>query len=696
MTTDKDALLDEVIERMEKCIDVEGENRKLALEDLRFLSGDQWPEMVKRQRTVENRPCLTINKLPVFIRQVTNDQLQNSPAIKVHPVDDGADVETAEVIQGLIRHIEYASDADTCYDTAVTSSARIGIGYFRLVTDYCAPDTFDQEIKFKRIRNPFTVYFDPSSVELDGSDARFAILSEEIPKDEFKRQYPKAEAASIDTAGIGDSRKHWISKDSVRVAEYYRIEETPAKLVMLSNGESGYKDDLIELPDGVEIVKERDTVRRQVRWYKVTATDVLEEADIPCDWIPVFPVYGEELDIDGKVTRRGMIRDAKDPAQMYNFWMTSATEEIALRPKVPYIGAEGQFEGHETQWRQANVRSFPYLEYKPKTAGGQLAPPPSRQPMSDVPVGVLQMAMHANDNIKATTGIFDASLGARGNETSGKAIIARQREGDTSNFHFVDNLQKAIRHAGRCILSMIPKIYDTERVVRILGEDETVSHTTINKQLEQPEPTKDGKAIRTVLNDLTVGKYDVTISTGPSYSTKRQEAADAMIQFGQSWPKLMDIAGDKVVKAMDWPGADDIAERIAKTLPPGLKDKEDGEESDAIDTPMGPVPKDQIGNVVAQMHEAIQQMQQALQEAQTGIEKERLKAESAEKIAQINAEAKLDAEELKGWIQLMVQQMQPPPQLTAAVAEDMGETEQTQNPPSAGFSLPEGGEGMQQ
>lgn len=662
-----DDLLAEVRKRLQICIDAESENRAAALDDLEFVAGDHWPEAVKRQRTIDQRPCLTINKLPTFLHQVTNDQRQNRPSIKVHPVDSGADVETAEVIQGLIRHIEYNSNADVAYDTAVNSAAAIGFGYFRLVTDYESADSFDQEIRFKRIRNAFTVYGDPAAQEPDGSDSQFWIISTEMPKKEFEREYPNASASSWMQTGVGDIRQHWISDDMIRVAEYYCYKSEPATLIKLSNGETGWKEDLIELPEGITIVQERESTRKKICWYKVTAVDVLEEAEIPCDWIPVFPVYGDELDIEGKVIRSGLVRHAKDPSQMYDFWMTSATEEIALRPKTPYIMAEGQEEGHEGEWSQANNRSFPYLTYKPTTVSGQLAPPPQRQPMADVPAGMLQMAMHASDNIKATTGIFDASLGAKGNETSGRAIVARQREGDVANFHFTDNLTRTIRQVGRCILSMIPRIYDAERVVRILGEDESVSSAVINQPMQQPKQDPKTGAIKTVLNDLTVGKYDVTVTAGPSYSTLRQEAADAMIQFGQSWPKLMDLAGDKVVKAMDWPGAEEIAERIKRAIPPQIVGDEDGEQSAQIPP--------ELQAHLQQMQQYIQQLEQGMQEAQSGVEKVRIQTESQERIAAMNNEAKLDAEEVKGWIQMLIAQMTPPPALTADVARDMSEND---------------------
>ena len=609
--TDDDAIISECMDRMRISMAADSENRTNGLDDLAFLKGDQWDERIKQQRALDGRPCLTINKLPTFLHQVTNSQRQNVPSIKVHPTHQKM-MKLAEVVQGAIRHIEYKSNADVAKDTAVNSTAAIGFGYFRLVTQYCDDSGFDQEIVFKRIRNPFTVYWDPASVEIDGSDQQWNIISVRMPRSEFKVEYPDADPCNFGVVrGLGDRYADWITAEEVRVAEYYRIFREKATAVLLSNGESGWKDKLIELPPGVTIVKERQSTRNIVQWFKLSATQVLERAEIPCKWIPVFPVWGDEIDLDGRVYRRGLIRDAKDPARMYNYWMTSATEEVGLRPKAPYIGAEGQFEGHETKWAQANVRSFPYLEYKPKSLAGQLAPPPQRQQMADVPTGVLSMAMHASDDIKATTGIFDASLGARSNETSGVAISRRDRQGETANYHYTDNLNTTLRHVGRCILDMWPKVYDGTRTLQIMGADGKVSSVEVNKpQVEQDET---GQAVETLMNDMSmVADFGVTISVGPSYDTLRQEAVDGMIQTAQSWPKLMDIAGDKVVRSMDWPMAEEIADRIEKTIPPELRSDEDGggEQNDTVDTPFGPGPKEQLPAMLGQLKQQLDGMQQ--------------------------------------------------------------------------------------
>ena len=623
-TQSKDDILAEMRTFMQDCINAESNNRREALDDLYFLTGRHWPDDMQRDRQIERRPALTINTLPTFLHQVTNDQRLNRPSIKTHPVDSNSDIETSEVVQGIIRHIEYASNADVAEDRAVNSAAACGIGYFRILTDYESEMSFDQVIKFDSIPNPFTVYFDPLSKEPDGSDAMKVAISKDVPRKDFEREHPNASAASTTATypkGTGDNGIIWLTQDTVRLVEYYRVELTPTKLCMYSDGTIAFKDaDASQPPVGIYVVKERDSVRRRVMWRKCTATDILEETEIPCRWIPVFPVYGDEVNVDGRWYRSGVVRWAKDPSRMYDYCMSMAIEEVALRPKAPYIGAVGQFENLEQKWEQANRRSYSYLEYNPVTVdvnGTQvLAPPPQRQMMADVPVGMITMATHARDNIKATTGLFDSSIGARGTATSGVQERAQQQQGDVANYHYSDNLKRTKRHAGRCIVDMIPKVYDAPRIVRILGEDEKMDFAAINQQV--PGQGSQGEAIMRVLNDVTVGTYDITIASGPSYSTMRQEAADAMAATAGAWPKLMDVAGDIVVQANDWPGAERIAERIRRTMPPQLtQDEKDGPPP----LPMEVVQQLKQADQLIQMGQArVAELEQQLKDKQADLE----------------------------------------------------------------------------
>jgi hypothetical protein len=643
-----DELLAEARDRYRMCQDADTENRAEALDDLMFLKGgnNQWNADAVAQRTVDGRPIITVNTLPTYLHQVTNDQRMNSPSIKVHPVGDKADIETAKVRQGVIRHIEYDSNADVAYDTSVNSSAAIGFGFFRVVTDWESETSFNQKIVIERIRNALSVKIDPLSIMADGSDMQWCFLECPYSRSEFKRQWPDASASDDTFFSNTDAYVGWLSDQTVLVCDYYRIEKTPATAVLLSNGEEGFKEDLIELPPGVSIVKERKSERSKVMLYQITGCDVLAKTEIKCKWIPVFPVYGDEIDIEGKVTRSGIIRHAKGPAQSYNVMMSAATEEIASRTKAPYIGAEGQFEGHEAEWEQANVRSFPYLEYKATTVDGKLAPPPQRQPMADIPTGYLALAMHSRDNVKATTGLFDSSLGAKGTATSGIQEREQQQQGDMANFHYTDGLLRTLRHAGRCINCMITAYYDTERVAKIMREDGTVEHATINQPSMQQVQGPSGEmiAIQTVLNDMTCGEFEVTVSSGPSYSTLRQEAAEGMADNMAKNPQLWGVIGDLYVKNQDWPGADEMADRIKKTIPPEIKGVEEGEEPPPpmVQTPQGPVPVQQAAQMIVQMMEQLEQADGALKKA--GADKQQ-----AEILKQQNAQAEnaLEAERVK-------------------------------------------------
>jgi hypothetical protein len=611
-----DKIIENCRDLIKQVVDIDGDNRLAAVDDLEFLSGDQWPDDIARAREIDMRPCITVNTLPTYLRQVTNDQRQNKGGIKVHPVDEDADVETAEVIQGLIRHIEYDSNADVAYDTAVNSAASNGFGWFRLVTEYSDETSFNQDIKFRRIRNPLTVY--PGYHEQpDASDMKECAISIKMPRKEFERQYPNADMAGFDTlGGVGDW-SDWVDDDFVRVAEYYRIEEEEATAVQLSNGETGWEDKLVELPPGVTVVKKRKGTRCKVMWSKLTAVEELESAEIKSKWIPVFPVYGDEIDIEGRVTRSGLIRHAKDPVRMNNYWLTKATEEVALRGLAPYIGAEGQFEGYEDDWAQANNRAFAFMTYKPVTIDGTLAPAPQRQQMADVPTGTLAMAMHSAENIQKTIGIFNAGLGAQSNEKSGRAILARQREGDVGTFHYTDNLNISRKHAGRCIISMLPHYYDTERAVRILGEDGSVSNATINEVNPTGKKSKDGK-VRDVLNNVCAGAYDVTVTTGPTYTTARTEAAEYLTQVAQGAkdPATSSVVTFLAIKNSDIPGAEKATKMLEKlpTIAPLLEHEgEDGEEM--IQTPKGPIPVSQAGQAIAGMDHALTQAEEAINRA---------------------------------------------------------------------------------
>jgi hypothetical protein len=630
-TSLEDKILKEAHARLALAEEAEDENRKLALDDLKFRAGEQWPENVVNERERDGRPCLVINRIPQFIQQVTNDQRQNRPSIKVHPVDDHGDVETGKTIQGLIRHIEYNSNADVAYDTAFDSAATGGFGFFRIVTDYVSPTSFEQEILIKRVRNPFSVFLDPYSQEPDGSDAAWALIIEDLSEDEYKARYPKSELASPDRwSAVGNHAPGWVKEGSARVAEYFYKETEDKEIVLLSDGQVVLAEALARgLPPGVEVVRKRIASIPVIKWCKLNGCEILEQTDWPGSYIPIVPVYGTEYYIDGKRVLEGIVRNAKDSQRMYNYWASAETEAIALAPRSPFIAAEGQLEGHEGEWETANRRNHSVLTYKPTDVNGNPIGPPQRQVFEPAVQAITNARMIAADDLKATTGIYDAALGAKSNESSGVAIQRRNIQAQTSNFHFVDNLTRSLRHAGRILVDLIPKIYDTGRAARIIGDDGEQKVVRLNEVFDE-----NGKQ---VLYRMDAGKYDVTVDVGPSFASKRQEAVAAMMEMTRAAPQLMQVAGDLLFKAMDTPYAAEIADRMKKTLPPGLADDQKGKE---------PLPPE-VQAQMQQMSQMVEQLTGKLNELQSEREQKLIELESKERIEMKKLEVQLEIERAK-------------------------------------------------
>jgi len=598
--TMNDPRIDDAIKFWQLVNDSDSTNRSEALQDIRFAAGDQWPVEIQNSRNLEARPCLTINKIDAYVRQVTNQQRMQRPRIKVHPVNNLADYKIAQVLEGITRHIEVNSNADTAYDTAFDYAVRMGWGYWRINTKYVSEDSFDQEIYIDAIDNPFTVYFDPNSVRPDGSDAERCLVTTLLSKTIFKEMYPDADdGANFTHRSTGDNAASWVTKEDIRIAEFFYVTREKAKLYLLSDGSSGFADSdrFLErvAAAGLTVVDTRESFRRAVKWCKMTALEILEEKTWDGKYIPIVPVYGAQVIVDDKRKKYGLVRFAKDPQRMYNFWRTSMTESIALAPKAKWLLAEGQDEGHENEWALANIKSSPVLRYKQKDIEGQPAPVPVRLQPEAPPAGIMDAASAINMDLQMVLGILDPNQLPSGN-ISGKALQGQQNQTDLSNFHFYDNLTRSIKHTGKILLDLIPKIYDTQRVMRIIGSDGQPDMTTINEQT----------AVGEVLNDVTVGEYDVVMDTGPGFQSKRQQAVEAMMPLLTGNKELFDLAGDLVFRNMDFPGADVIADRLAARNPMAQID----EKSD--------IPP-QVQMQLAQQQQQLQQMQQQLQAAQLEI-----------------------------------------------------------------------------
>jgi len=585
--SDKPDVVTKVRRNLSDAWEHDRDNRVEASEDLNFLAGNQWPETVRRERETEGRPVLTINRLPQFVRQVTNDIRQADVAIRVRPTDGAvsraemvrnleAEMRSQEqggqapkqkpmlmsdVMDGLIRDIQYQCSANHAYATAAEHQVSCGIGHFRLLTDYANDYSLDQCIKIKPIQRPLSVYWDPGAVEIDRSDAEWCIITELMPQSSFDRMYPDAKPVEVEHFEERSSELYWTTADTVRIAEYWV--KTPVKKTVAEDQQG----QIIEIEGDEQRqwaemngFRVRDIKTKKVERYVVSGAEILEG---PEEWvgsdIPIIPVIGSEIPVDDKVMRHGLIRFARDPQQLYNYARTSAAESMGQAPRSPWLVTPAMIKPFKDVWDTAHKKLRPYLPYLPDTdapAG------PVRQPPPDIPLAYANEAQIADGDIKASVGIYDPQLGERSNEQSGKAILARESQGDTGTFHYSDNLKRALEYAGRQLVEIIPKVYDNERVIRIIGEDESEYYVPINKAVgydEYGEPV--------YVNDLSQGRYDCRVVIGPSYSTKRQEAAESIFQFMQAYPPAAQVVGDLLAKFMDWPGSDAIADRLRRIIP---------------------------------------------------------------------------------------------------------------------------------
>lgn len=717
--------LDLAGKRLKREIDADDHNRQTALDDLRFLNGDQWDEKEKQRRKLRGRPCLTTNELPKYVNQVVGDMRHNRARVKVRPVDSKGDVNLAKIRTGIIANIEYLSNAEAIYDYAGEMAVSCGYGAWRVLTRYTDENPFLQEVYLERIKNPFLVYMDSAAKSEVYADAEYGFVLEKVTREEFEERFPDSEVPGDPVkVGQGVGQEVWYEKDAFFIADYYVVESEKRTLCLMKDGGTLEKSEYEEkvrawedgqaaklalvqqqaavmmqmqavqgqqgqqgmlpprgnqniatntgtvnfpgmhpqppqpisapppgqqatqppvpapaspqapapdpLPLSLQVEKERDVGYPRVRWYAITADQILDgPKDIPGKFIPIILLRGPERNIEGKTHVRSLIRTAKDAQRLLNFWVTDAAEIVDMIPKAPWIGTAKQFEGYEQDYAAANAENFPFLKYNQD----QGAPPPNRVPTGQPPTAVFEQIGQAKQAIKDAIGMFGSDVGDRGPELSGKAILQRQKPGDVGTFAFVDNLSRCIAHSGRVINEMIPEVYDTQRDVRIRNVDDTEIFVPVNTttgdaiKLFQASPeqykgmdrnklariiAKAGKEAK--YNDLTAGKYDVVIVTGPSYATQRQEAAASLERLVQSYPQIMGIAGDLIYKFQDFMGADEIAERIESTMPEALVPAKEGKPKPQIP------PKPEVQVMMAEVE---------VQRGKLAVEGEKVKLQAA-------------------------------------------------------------------
>lgn len=640
-----EALIEASLKRFKITADAESEVRELSLDDLRFsIAESQWPESIKASRDLEGKPCLTVNRMPTFLRQYTGEERQQRPAMLVDPVGSGSDPEVAEVIQGVLRHIETASFADTVYDVSYDWMLRTGWSYWRINNEYLSDepgpndDAFAQEPRIQLIENPFSIYMSPVR-KPDGTDPLWCHALQDMSIDQYKEEYAGSKLASLSMlSSTGARASGWVTKRGIRIAEYWWLDLARKTLCLLSDGSTAFEN---ELGGRTDIEDKREVVTRKVRCIKHNAIEVLARYEWLGKYIPLIPLDGTKLNVNGKIYKAGMIRDAKDPQRLYNIEITGCAEMIALAPKDPLYVAEGSLGNHEEEYRLANRKNFPYLYYKAYNEEGKQLPPPTRASREPPIEAMSKMIQQADYDMKSVIGIYEPGLGEQGPQESGIAILTRQQQSGISGINYSDNLNKSIRYQGRLLLDLWPKLITKARVQRIVNPDDSVKQAVVfnsqhSDQAEVDALLQQHEAIDKAY-DVGTGNYDATLSTGPMYQTARKEAFAALTAVITAKPDLLSVLGDIWAKNADFPEARTLAERFKKMLPPNLQD-EQGEPAAQL-----AALQSQLQQVLAQHNQLVAELERATDTIRTN----RLQIESKERIANLQAWAGLVEQQVK-------------------------------------------------
>lgn len=580
------------------CVAWEAQTRLNFEYDYKFANGDshnkyQWDNDLVIKREGESRPCLTVNKIAQHNLMVINDSKQNKPGIRIRPVGEDASYDAAQLFQELVYHTEYISSAENIYDSAMTFQVQAGIGYWRIDIDKLDQDSFDKEIFIKRIKDPRSVYLDPNITEIDGSDANFGFIFDDIAKDIFKAEYP--DYASIASQSVmGESGVDgWISQNNVRVCEYFKKKQKKDKLITWTTqdgkqiikrktkltDEEKEEYDIVTADDTSKRLfqyKEEKVITDDIHWYKIAGDRIIDDGPWIGKYIPIVRLPGVETIIDGVMDRKGHTRMLIDPQRQYNWNASADVEYGALQTKIPWVAPMAAIEGFEKFYETANSVNLSYLPYNHRDEDGEIIPPPQRPAAPQAGPAYVQRMQASVQEMMMASGQYQSQSGENENAKSGVAINARQRQGDRATYHFLDNQAIAIRFTGKILLDLYPKVYDTKRIMRFSTRDGTVMNVTIDPNAErgfQEIPTQEQDAnnkVKQVVLNPNKGIYDIQSDTGPSYATRRMEAFAALTQMAQSDKEFMHIGGDLVFKVADFPEADILAQRWRRSISPAI------------------------------------------------------------------------------------------------------------------------------
>lgn len=650
---DEKSIVERAKENFEAAKEIYSRTRELAIEDTRFVMGDstnmyQWPAEIAKYRLGDRKVMLTINLTAQHCNQIINQIRQNRPSCRVMPVDNFSDKKTAEILAGLIRNIQSTSNADDAHDIAAMHSIYGGEGYWRILTEYESPMSKDQVIRVRPINNPQLVYIDPDAQLPDKSDAQWGFVFEDVKKSTVEREYPELKHEI--TSWQDDKNNQWVTKDTVRIAEYYEVEFLPDTVLFLENEQSVLESKLgegvtregdflvHESGQRIAIIDERETTIKKWKWYKLVGghDEPVDSRDWPGDYLPIVSVVGIEVNVNGEIIRKGLVRDIKDPARMVNFAFSESVQSIALQNKIPYVAAAEAIEGYENEWGQANQSNKAYLPYNATDDEGNSIPPPQRQAAVTMPSAQLQLLQVATEEMRAASGQQNANFGIKSEASSGVGIQRLKAQGEIATFHFPDNLARGLKYEAVVITDLIQKIYDTKRVVRVLGLDGKHDMAVLDPNHPQAygEMQTNADDIQKIFNP-SLGQYDVVIDTGPSFQTQRQEGYASMMELASRSPALMQIAGDIIMRNADYPGADKIADRLAKALPPNLQEQKSDKDAQLAQVSQQ---AQQMSQQLQLMSQQLQETQGKLQQAESGMQKTQLEMQYKMQLAEFGAQ----------------------------------------------------------
>lgn len=630
-----DSVVLEAKNRYDLCAEWESTFRQRFIEDLKFANGDsengyQWPAKTLRNRDGQDRPCLTMNIVRQHNNQITNSAKQSKSQPKILALGNGATVESAKVIQQLIRHVEHQSNAQDAYTVAREFQVDGGLGWWRLVTDYAGPDTFDQEIYIREVWDPLSVFLDPEhAIKRDCSGARYAFVFDTmVPRDQFEDAFPEyVDQGVLPPLGVSTIGDDWNERDHVMVCEYFR--KVPRRDTLISFMYEGERVTIrkSKMPENVakdvladDLTKTRPIVVDEVEWYLIAGETIIDQTIWPGKYIPLIRCLGRQTVIEGRMDRSGHTRQMKSAQYMYNWNASNQVEFGATQGKTPWIAPARAIEEFESMWNTANTVNHAVLPYNDKDDSDTPIPPPERaQPPNFAPLYEKGMETAFNQ-MMMVSGQWQNQMGMMGNERTGSAIQERQEQSDTSTYHFVDEFKRSLRDTARQLIDLFPKIYDTRRVIQIQADDGTDMQMEIDPGLQQAylqEKNHQQVVVRRIFNPA-IGDYQVAPDSGPDIASKRQQTVEALTLILTQAPALTGIIGDLLMRAMDFDEAQEAAQRLRRMVPPEA---------------LGEGPSQEV----QQLQQVVQGLQSALAKSLDAHGKDRVKLVGKDQMRDIDA-----------------------------------------------------------